>query len=285
MCDSFWNIFWMANIFQNLGWVKWIINLEICRRDQPDQKMIDHVSGLSWNLPFCSWAGGWNKVSWWVFVWEGYGNQIFDMLTSRYQPVYMAVCIGLATFIFSQLVNLHWWDSGKNASFFSDVWRSYYFFLHFWSTESKDEGVLPLQFVCSRYCQFKCVKAQDLGKCCSCFRKNLSILREPAWFICICCDFPIHHLEETQLLIEFAMNLGILGMRQRRDRDDGQPNDSSKGEEGRDAWQVVVLHGSRMKAAVVLLGKIDWLMIDDWIQESKWRNVEWFVLVDVFQPM
>ena len=118
MCDSFWNIFWMANIFQNLGWVKWIINLEICRRDQPDQKMIDHVSGLSWNLPFCSWAGGWNKVSWWVFVWEGYGNQIFDMLTSRYQPVYMAVCIGLATFIFSQLVNLHWWDSGKNASFF-----------------------------------------------------------------------------------------------------------------------------------------------------------------------
>jgi len=41
------------------------------------------------------------------FVWEGYGNQISEMLTSRYQPVYMAVCIGLATFIFSQLVNLH----------------------------------------------------------------------------------------------------------------------------------------------------------------------------------
>ena len=64
------------------------------------------------------------------------------------------------------------------------------------------------------------------------------------------------------MLIEFALNLGILGLRQRRD--DAQPNDSWKGEEGRDTWQVVVLLGSRMKAAVVLLGKI--LMIDDWIQ-------------------
>lgn len=71
----------------------------------------------------------------------------------------------------------------------------------------------------------------------------------------------------------------------RHQRDDEKPNDSSKGEEGRDTWQVVVLHGSRMKEAVVLLGKIDWLMIDDWIQESKYRNVEWFVFVDVFQPM
>jgi len=43
----------------------------------------------------------------------------------------------------------------------------------------------------------------------------------------------------------------------RHQRDDEKPNDSSKGEEGRDTWQVVVLHGSRMKEAVVLLGKID----------------------------
>lgn len=63
------------------------------------------------------------------------------------------------------------------------------------------------------------------------------------------------------MLIEFALNLGILGMRHQRY--DAQPNDSSKGEEGRDAWQVVVLLGSRMKAAVVLLVKIDCLMIDD----------------------
>ena len=35
------------------------------------------------------------------------GIKISEMLTSRYQPVYMAVCIGLATFIFLQLVNLH----------------------------------------------------------------------------------------------------------------------------------------------------------------------------------
>ena len=47
----------------------------------------------------------------------------------------------------------------------------------------------------------------------------------------------------------------LLGMRHQRD--DGQPNDSPKGEEGRDAWQVVVSHGSLVKAAVVLLGNID----------------------------
>ena len=115
------------------GWKMDFFIWEICRRDQPDQRIVQPMSqACPETCPFAAEMEDPSKFLGEFLVREGYGNQnIWDADFTVSAHIYGGVY--RARNIFSQLVNLHWWDSGKNASFFFRCLALLLvFFWHFW---------------------------------------------------------------------------------------------------------------------------------------------------------